>query len=304
METASLWALGGIWGGVFLLMKLAVATVPPVTAAMVRNGIGALVLLAIACMRPENRRGMAAWAPQLLIMGFLNNAIPNGLMAWSLGRIDSGLAAILNALMPPFTVLLAWGLPSRTRPGAGAAFGVALGLLGVAVLVGWDALRGLGDQVAGQLAMVGTAFSYACAAIYGRRLVGLPSLAAAAGQLAGGSLCLLPLSLLAEAPWTIHPSALSLGALGAAGVVGTAVAYLLYFRILALGGPTRLSLVTYIIPLFAVGWGWLVLDERLSWNALAALGLIVGGVLCVNGQAQRAAGALGARLRRLTTSAV
>jgi len=288
MELSLVWALGAIWGGVFLLMKLAVSTLPPLMAALGRVGIAAVALLLVAAPQRTVRAVLVKFAPQLLLMGILNNAIPQGLMAWSLGRIDSGLASILNATMPPFTVLLAWMLPSRTRPTAGSLAGVALGLLGVLVLVGPDALRGLGGQVWGQLAMLGVAFSYACAAVYGRRFARMPPLAVSAGQLAGASLCLLPLSVAAEAPWTAHPSAVSLVAIAVAGLLGTAVAYLLYFRILALGGPTRLSLVTYVIPLFAVGWGWLVLDERLSWNAAAALVLIAVGIVFVNGQAQTA----------------
>jgi len=284
METLLLWALGAIWGGVFLLMKLAVATLPPLTAALGRNGIAAAVLLPLALARAADRRALRECAPQLLMMGLLNNAIPNALMAWSLGRIDSGLAAILNATMPPFTVLLAAAVPPRAPLAPGQATGVGLGLLGVTVLVGWDALRGLGGQALGQLAMVGTAFSYACAAVYGRRLTRLSPLAASSGQVVGASLWLLPLSTALERPWTLQPSALSLAALAAAGLVGTALAYLLYFRILALGGPTRLSLVTYVIPLFGVGWGWLVLDERMTWNAALALALIAVGIFCVNGQ--------------------
>jgi drug/metabolite transporter (DMT)-like permease len=288
MELAFLWTLGAIWGGVFLLMKLAVATLPPVTATLGRLGIAALALLLVVAPRRDDRAQLAAWAPPLLVMGILNNALPQTVISWSPSRIDSGLAAILNATLPPFTVLLAWALPPRTRVTAGALAGVVLGLLGVLVLVGPDALRGLGNSVQGQLAMLGSSFSYAYAAVYGRRFAGQSPLVASAGQPTGAILCLLPVTLLAEAPWTTHPSALSLGAMAGAGLASTALGYVLYFRILELGGPTRLSLVTYIMPLFALGWGWLVLYERLSWHAAATLILIATGILFVYGHAQAA----------------
>jgi drug/metabolite transporter (DMT)-like permease len=304
MDTVAVWLLGAIWGGVFLAMKLAVATLPPFTAALCRIGLAALFLLPLVLPRQAGRAQLWTHAPQLLIMGLLNNTIPQALMAWSLGRIDSGLAAILNATMPPFTILLAWGLPPRTRPTVLQLGGIALGLGGVAVLVGPDALRGLGSVVWGQLAMVGVAFSYAAAAVYGRRLAGLSPLTASTGQLTGAALWLVPLALMTDHPWALHPSALSLAAVSAAALLGTALAYLLYFFILSRGGPTRLSLVTYVSPVFAVGWGWLVLDERLTWNAAGGLVLIAVAVLCVTGQAREAMAWLVRRINPTAKSSV
>ena len=185
MVIAWVWILGVIWGGVYPLIKLAVVTIPPLTTALAQTGIAAIALLVAVAVSTRDWRRLRARAPQLLLMGILNNVLPETLLAWSLRRIDSGLAAILIATMPTFTLGLAWTLPPRVRPTPGQIGGIALGLAGVLILVGPFAWHGLGDSVLGQCAVLGAALSYAGAAAYGRRLNDLSPLSASAGQLAG-----------------------------------------------------------------------------------------------------------------------
>lgn len=265
-----------------MFIKVALATVPPFTIVFVRTGLAGLVLYFIVRRRGRRMpRPGAVWG-SFLVMGLLNGAIPYSLINWGEIHIEAGLGAIFNSLMPLFTVIFAHFATRDERFSRRKLVGVAMGLGGVVLLMGPSVLKGLGSHVLGQTAVAGAAASYAIAAIYGKRLGKDTPLVLAAGQLLSGALLISPLMILVDRPWTLSPDLPAVFCLGLLAVTNTALAYVLYYRLLAESGATRLSLVTYIIPLSGVFWGWLVLDERLGWTALAALGLILTSVTTVS----------------------
>ncbi|GMG81416.1 DMT family transporter [Paralimibaculum aggregatum] len=287
---AMLLALSLLWGGSFLFVGIAVAELPPFTIVALRVGLAALALWAVLALTGARvPRSARIWAA-FLAMGCLNNAIPFSLIVWGQTQIASGLAAILNATTPIFTVLLAHWLTADERLTGAKLAGVGLGLAGVAVMVGLDALEGLGAAVPAQLAVLAAALSYAAAGIFGRRFraMGVSPLTTAAGQVTGSALLILPLALWLERPWALAaPSAGTWAAVAALALLSTALAYLLYFRILAAAGATVLLLVTFLIPPSAIAMGWLVLDERLEPRHAAGLALILAGLAAIDGRAAR-----------------
>lgn len=226
-----------LWGGSFFFAEVALVELGPLTVVLGRVGFAAPVLVAFVYL--SGRRMPAAprvWGA-FLVMGALNNLIPFSLIVWGQVHIDSGLASILNATTPLFTVVLAHFLTRDERMTPGRLAGVLLGLSGVAVLIGPAALGGLGAHGLGQLAVLGAALSYAFAGIFGRRFKGLPSSVAAAGMVTGTTVMMLPLALVVEQPWTATPGPAAWFAVFGLAVLCTALAYLIYFRVLAAPGP-------------------------------------------------------------------
>ena len=280
-QFGSLFLLGIIWGASFLFIKVALPTVPPLTIVLVRTCLAGAALYAVA-----RHRGLKMPSPgpvwlSFLVMGLFNGAIPYSLISWGEQYIEAGLAAILNSLMPLFTVTIAHIVTGDERFSPRKGLGLVLGLSGVVLVMGPSVLAGLGSHILGQLAMAGAAASYAVAVVYGKKLSGERPLILATGQMIGGSLLIAPLSLGFDRPWTLTPTLPALASLAALGLLGTAVAYIIYYRLLPQIGATRLSLVTYIIPVSGVFWGWLVLSERLHPSAFAGLGLILASVTAV-----------------------
>jgi drug/metabolite transporter (DMT)-like permease len=231
---------------------------------------------------PRGFRRLSTWLA-LLVMGALNNAIPFSLISWSQLRIDSGLAAILNATTPIFTVLLAH-LVGDERLTARRASGVLLGFLGVAVLIGSAALAHFDPTDLAEVAILAAACSYAFAGLWGRRFRALPVEVAASGMLMGSTAILLPSAMILEHPWTAQPRLDSLAAIAVLGVIGTAVAYLLYFRLLARVGPTNLLLVTFLLPVVALALGAGFLGEQIRAAELFGLLLIMAGLAAIDGR--------------------
>lgn len=219
-----------------------------------------------------------------LVMGLLNNLIPFSLIVWGQTHIESGLASILNGTTPIFSVILAHFLTKEEKLTTHRIVGVLVGWTGVAVLIGLDSLQGLGLEVVGQIAVLGAAFSYACAAIYGRRFKGISPVVVAAGMLSGSAVMTLPPALLVERPWNLSPGLITLLALLGLAAVSTALAYIIYFRVLAASGPTNVLLVTFLVPFSAILLGALVLGERLGWNAFVGMGIILSGLLAIDGR--------------------
>ncbi len=280
-----------IWGLAFFLTEICLRDLGPVTLACGRVGTAALGLLALALVTGQRLpRGLADWGP-LALMGLLNNALPFSLIMWGQTQIDSGLASILNATTPLFTFVLAHFLTADERMSRRGLTGIAIGFAGALVLIGPGALDGLDGRSWGQFAVLGAAVCYACAGIYGRRLRHLPPVAAAAGMTAAAALILLPLAVALERPWTFAPAATTWAALLTLGLISTALAYILYFRILASAGATNLLLVTFLIPVAALLLGTLVLGERMSPTALVGMALIFTGLAVIDGRLQQ-------RLRR------
>jgi drug/metabolite transporter (DMT)-like permease len=271
-----------IWGASFLFIKVAVATIPPLCVAFGRTSLAAVLLYLVLRTRGLRMPGRSPVWGTFLLMGFFNGAVPYTLITWAEIHIDSGLAAILNALMPLFTVLLAHLFTGDERLNWQKVVGIFLGFCGVVALIGPAALNGLGKDVLAQLAVMVAALCYAIAIIYGRRLKEITPLVSATGQLCCAAFLTLPMILVFDAPWTLSPSFISAAALTCLSLLGTALAYLLYYYLLPRIGSTNLSLVTYLIPITGVFWGALLLGERLHWSAFLALGLILAGIAGVN----------------------
>ena len=272
-----LFALGLIWGGSFFFAKVALAELPPLTIVLGRVGFAALTLaLVLHLIRQPMPWQGGVWRA-FMIMGGINNALPFTLIVWGQSDITSGLASILNATTPFFTVVLANFLTADERLTVTKVCGVALGLAGVVIIVGADVLGGLSAGVRGELACLGAAACYALAGIYGRRFkrMGLSPLVTAAGQVTASSLLLLPIALIVDRPWSLAAASFAVcGAVLGSALICTALGYVLYFRILASAGATNLLLVTFLIPVSAILLGALFLDEHLAPRQFLGMALI------------------------------
>lgn len=271
-------ALSVLWGGSFLFVEIALEALPPLSVVWVRVTLGAvLVALMLRAGGLALPRGAAVWRA-LAVMGFLNNAVPFSLFAIAQGEISGSLAAILNATTPLFGVVVAH-LAGVERITALRLAGLAAGVLGVAVMTG----GGTGALPA-MLACLGAALSYALAGVWGRRFkaMGVAPMQAAFGQVAAASALMTPLWLLLDRPWTLEvPGARVIGALIGIAALSTALAYAIYFRLLASAGAVRLLLVTFLIPVSAAFMGALVLGERLASQHYAGFALIGVGLWAV-----------------------
>ncbi len=282
-------ALSVLWGGSFFFVGVAVHELPPLTIAASRVGLAALALLAVLRLSGVALpRDPLVWRA-FLVMGLLNNVIPFSLIIWAQGQIPSGLASILNATTPISTALVAHAFTTDEKLTPNRAAGVLLGLAGVVILLGPDLLAGLGGNVMAQGAVLVATVSYACAATFGRRFrrLGVPPLATASGQLLGSSAILLPLALLAERSWLLPlPSLPVLAALLALALVSTALAYVIFFRVMAQAG-SNVNLVTLLVPVSAILLGVLVLGEALSLRHFAGMAVIALGLAAIDGRALR-----------------
>jgi drug/metabolite transporter (DMT)-like permease len=296
------WALLGIlsvlWGGSFFFAKVAVRELPPLTLVLARVAIAAAALHVV--VRASGRRLPAsgeAWRA-FAVMGLLNNLVPFSLIFWGQTRIPSGLASILNATTPLFTIVVAHFATRDEKLTPGRLVGVALGLAGVAVIVGRPALAAPGADLAGQAAVLGAALSYAFAGAWGRRFrrMGIDPLVTACGQVTATTLLMLPLALAADRPWTLAwPSAGTSAAVAALGLVSTALAYVLFFRILAAAGAANIMLVTLLVPLSAVLLGAAALGERLAGRHLAGMAILALALAVIDGRPAAALAGAGRR---------
>ena len=287
VEWGLLLTLSLLWGGSFFFTGIAIKALPPFTIVLLRVGLAALILLAVLSFHGQSLpRESRLWAA-FLGMGLLNNVTPFCLIVWGQTEIASGLAAILNATTPLWTVVAAHFLTAEEPVTGNRLAGVLIGLSGVALMVGPQALAGLGAQLAAQFAILGAAISYALAAIFGRRFrtLGIPPMVTAAGQVTASALMLAPVAILVDQPWTLAMPDLTVWAaiLGLAGL-STALAYILYFRILTTAGATNLALVTFLIPISAILLGALVLGERLELKHFAGMALIGLALVAIDGR--------------------
>lgn len=287
------WMLLGlsvIWGGSFFFIAVAVAELPPFTIVVSRVLLAALALWAVVAARGMAvPRSAKTWLA-LLVMGAINNAVPFTLITYGEKEIASGLAGILIATTPLFTVLTAGVFLADERITAKKIAGVVIGMAGVAVMIGPTALKGLGGAAMGQLAVVGGAASYALAGVYGRRFkaLGISPIVVTAGQATTAALLLLPLCLAVDRPFSLpFPSPAAWGSVLALGFVCTAFAYVFYFRILAAAGATNIAQVTFLVPVSAVLLGWLFLGERLELIHLGGMALIALGLSAIDGRLWR-----------------
>jgi drug/metabolite transporter (DMT)-like permease len=259
--------------------------VRPFTLVLGRVGFAALFLVALVYLIGDRMpREASAWGP-FLIMGALNNLIPFSLIFWGQTAITGGLASILNATTPLFAVVLAHWLTRDERITGGRLVGLALGIGGVAVLIGPEALQGVGLHLLAQIAVLGAALSYAFAGIYGRRFKGQSPLVTAAGQVSATTLMMLPIALVLDRPWTgASPGVATWAAIIGLALLSTALAYILYFRILASAGATNLLLVTFLIPVSALLLGAAILGERIDLEQVLGMILIGLGLAAIDGR--------------------
>jgi drug/metabolite transporter (DMT)-like permease len=290
-EWAMLLTLSLFWGGSFFFVGVAVKELPPLTIVALRVSLAALILWACApalgLVMPRRRDVAIAF----LGMGLINNAIPFCLIVWGQTQIASGLASILNATTPLFTVLAGHFLTRDERLTPLRAAGALFGLFGVAALIGPRLVEGLGGGVLAELAILGAAMSYALASLFGRRFrrLGVSAIATATGQVTASSLLLVPIALLVDRPWTLAlPGAATCAAIAALASFSTALAYILYFRILAGAGATNVVLVTLLAPVSSILLGAVVLHERLEPRHFVGLALIAVGLACIDGRLLRA----------------
>jgi drug/metabolite transporter (DMT)-like permease len=299
LEWGMLIALSVLWGGSFFFTGVAVKELPPFTIVLLRVGGAAIILnIVVRAMGLSMPREGRVWAA-FFGMGFLNNAVPFTLFVWGQTHIASGLASILNATTPLFTVVVAHFFTTDEKMTGNRLMGVLVGLAGVAVMIGRQALEGLGTHTLAQFACLGAALTYGFAGVYGRRFkrMGIAPIMTATGQVTASTLMLAPAALLAEHPWTLPVPSLPVAAaiLGIAAL-STALAYVLYFRILATAGATNLLLVTFLIPVSAIILGTLVLREPLVGTQLVGMALIGLGLAAIDGRLPRwAAGRLRGR---------
>jgi len=286
-EWAMLLAMSVLWGGSFFFVGVAVKELPPFTIVTLRVGLAAamlgLTVRVLGLRLPIERRAWAAFFG----MGLLNNAIPFCLLVWGQTHIASGLAAILNATTPLFTVIVAHALTDDERMTPKRLTGVLIGLIGVVVIIGPGALLGIGSDVLAQLAVLAAAISYSFAGVFGRRFarLGIAPIAAATGQVTASTVMLLPLAFVIDQPWGLPmPGTGTIAAILGLAALSTAFGYILYFRILATAGAMNLLLVTFLIPVSAIVLGALVLSERLSIQHFAGMALIGIGLAAIDGR--------------------
>ena len=283
-EWALLVALSVLWGGSFFFVEVLLDAAEPMSVVLMRVAPAAVALTAFVYATGHRLpKDFTTWRA-FVVMGALNNVIPFTLIAWGQVHIDSGLAAIINATTPLFAVVLAHFLTADERMTANRGIGVLVGLLGVVVLVGREALLGLGLQVFAQLAVLAAALSYAMAGLYGRRIATLPVATAAAGMLIASTAIATPVALILGAPLIADPTLRTMGAVLGLSLASTACAYLIYFRVLATAGATNLLLVTFLIPPSAVALGVFLLGEQPTLNALAGMSLIFLGLVVIDGR--------------------
>jgi drug/metabolite transporter (DMT)-like permease len=276
-----------LWGGAFFFVEVAVPHMAPMTIVLTRVALGAgllaLILLASGTPFP---RGLRVWAA-LGVMGGLNNALPFTLFAAAQGQIDSGLAAILNASTPLWAVVVAHAFTADDRITRHRLAGLAVGFAGVVVLMGG---AGTSGTLAAQGACLLAALLYGLAGVWARRFagLGLRPMAVAFGQTASASVILLPLVVWFDRPWTAGlPPVPVIGALLALASLSTALAYLLYFRLIASSGAVNASLVTLLIPVSAIALGASVLGEALEPRHFAGMALIGTGLAVLDGRLVR-----------------
>lgn len=291
LEWGMLLALSVLWGGSFFFNGVAGKELPILTIVAARVLLAAAILwIALAAAGLPMPRDRRVWTA-FVAMGLLNNVVPFCLIVWGQVRIGSGVASILNATTPLFTVVVAHVLTRDERLTGGRLAGVLLGFAGVAIMIGGPAFTSLGGDVAAQLACIAAAISYAFAGVFGRRFraMGVAPMATAAGQVTASGAMLVPVMLLVDEPWTLPvPSAAAIAALVGVAALSTALAYILFFRLLASAGATNLALVTFLIPVSAVLLGMLALGETMLPRHFAGMGLIGAGLAAIDGRPWRA----------------
>jgi drug/metabolite transporter (DMT)-like permease len=285
---ALLFLLGLLWGGSFFFARIAVHEVPPFTLVLLRLGIAALALHIYLRGRFGTYSILKEHWRSFLILGLINNALPHTLIFFGQTEIGAGLASILNATTPIWTVIIANQWTADEKLTGAKLAGCAAGLAGTCILIGPSAMTASAAPLWALILPVMAAISYGVAGTYGKRFRGIPAPVTAAGQLTASSLIMLPVSLIADQPWTLAtPSTHAIAAIIALSLLSTALGYLIYFRILSIAGATNTTHVTLLVPPSAILLGALFLGERLAMTDLAGMAVIGFGLVLLDGRILR-----------------
>ena len=287
-ELALLGVLAVLWGASYSFIKVGVETIPPVTFIAARTLIAGGILLALVRWRGlAMPRDAVTWR-RFMFQACLNSVVPFTLIAAAERSIDAGLATILNATSPIFTFLLT-ALITRHEPVTlRKLVGVGAGIAGICLIVGTEALGGLGHQFWAQLAVVAATICYAGAAIFGRNFRGLDPMLPAAGSMICGAAILIPLSLVFDRPWTLSPSTASILALLGLSVFSTALAFSIFFRLIHTLGSVGTTSQAYLRVPIGVGIGAIFLGESLDPTAWLGMAFVVVGVAAMTIPARQA----------------
>jgi drug/metabolite transporter (DMT)-like permease len=277
-ELALLLLLATLWGASYTFIRVGVATIPPITLIAARTAIAGIMLWAVMLWRGMRLPSDAANWRRFLFQACLNSVIPWTLLAFGERTLEAGLATILNSTSPIFTVLLSLAVSRREALTPRKLVGVVTGMAGISLIVGVQALGGFGQQLMAQILTVLAAVCYAGAAIFGRGFKNLDPIAPAAGSLISGAAILIPASLSMERPWMLEPSTSSVLALIALAVFSTALAFVIYFRLIRTLGSVGTTAQAYLRVPVGVAFGVMLLGERPSATAWIGLACVVVGV--------------------------
>ncbi len=274
-----------LWGGSFFFVKLALKEIPPLTIVLCRVFIAAIILNIVSIFSGFKFSDLTKHWKSFLIMGLLNNVIPFSFITLGQTKIAAGLASILISTTPLFAFVFAHSLTKDEKLTTKKLIGVILGILGVSLMIGIDSIKGLGNGVIGESLCLIASFSYAMAGIFGKRLKGIPTLLTATGQVTMSTILLIPIVLFIDHPLALKiPNATSLLSVLSLGVFSTALAYLIYFKLLQKSGATNTLLVTYLIPISALLLGIEVLNEVIETQHYLGMFLIILGLVSIDGR--------------------
>ena len=274
--------LATLWGSSYLFIRIALDTIPPVTLIAARVSIAALFLVLVMLWRSERLPKDGRTWRMLFVQSIFNSVGAWTVLAWGQQYVDSSLASVLNSTSPIFVFLITLLITRHESTNSWKLFGAVLGLFGVTLIVGVDALSGLGQQIAAQLAILLGAALYTCAAIYGKKLCHLPPTVTAASTMICASVCLVPLSFVVEHPLALDPSPRSLIAAAVLSVLCTRVALLIYFRLIRTLGSLGVASQSYLRAGIGVVLGVVVLGEQIT--PVIGIGLVAAilGVAAIN----------------------
>lgn len=277
-EVALLAVLATLWGASYTFIRIGVETIPPITFIAARTLIAGGLLVAIIKMRGLSLPKDPAIWKRFFIQACINSVIPFTLIAWAEQTVNAGLATILNSTTPIFAFLLTVLITRHEAVTMRKLLGTIAGVIGISLIIGMEAFQGVGKELVAQLAIVAATISYAAAAIFGRGFKGLDPMMPAAGSMICGAVILIPVSLVVDQPWTIAPSADSLLALLGLSVFSTALAFVIYFRLIHTLGSVSTTSQAYLRVPIGVGIGVIFLGETLASTALIGLVFVVIGV--------------------------
>jgi drug/metabolite transporter (DMT)-like permease len=277
-ELVLLLVLSSLWGASYTFVKVGVQTISPVTLIAARTVIAGTILVAIIHWRGLTLPKDATTWRRFFFQACLNSVVPFTLIAWAQQTTDAALATILNSTSPIFAFLLTVFVTRHEAVTGRKLFGVGAGIVGICLIVGVQAIGGLGQELWAQLAIVAATICYAGAAIFGRNFEGLNPIMPAAGSMICGAIVLVPASLITEKPWTLTPSLESILALLALSVFSTALAFAIYFRLVQTLGSVGTTAQAYLRVPIGVAIGVMFLREHLTSTALLGLVCVIAGV--------------------------